>query len=76
VILIVKLDGYLRRVVASPARADKFIDNAANRVLKILLVTAFFASLSVIQVESLGQHLQPTRDPCAFPLPESNLLNR
>jgi hypothetical protein len=41
--------------VASPARADKFIDNAANRVLKILLVTAFFASLSEIQVESLGQ---------------------
>jgi hypothetical protein len=33
-------------VVASPAPADKFIDNAANRVLKILLVTAFFASLS------------------------------
>jgi hypothetical protein len=27
--------------VACGARADKFIDNAANSVLKILLVTAF-----------------------------------
>jgi hypothetical protein len=44
--------------VASAARADKFIDNALKRVLKILLVTAFFASLSVIQVESLGQQSQ------------------
>jgi hypothetical protein len=32
--------------VASAAGADKFIDNALKRVLKILLVTAFFASLS------------------------------
>jgi hypothetical protein len=60
--------------VASPARADKFIDNALKRVLKILLVTAFSASLSEIQVESLGQQFQLTRDPCAFLLPESNSL--
>jgi hypothetical protein len=52
--------------VASAAGSDKFIDNALKRVLKILLVTAFFASLSVIQVESLGQQSQMTRDPCAF----------
>jgi hypothetical protein len=61
-LLIVKLDGDLRRVVASPARADKFIDNLSKRVLKILLVTAFFASLSEIQVESLGQQFQTTRE--------------
>jgi hypothetical protein len=65
-ILIVKLDGDLWRVVASAAGADKFIDNALKRVLKILLVTAFFASLSEIQVESLGQQFQTTRDACAF----------
>jgi uncharacterized membrane protein len=52
--------------VASAARADKFIDNALKRVLKIPLVTAFIASLSEIQVESLGQHFSMTRDLCAF----------
>jgi hypothetical protein len=52
--------------VALAGCADKFIDNALKRVLKILLVTAFFASLSEIQVESLGQQFQTTRNPCAF----------
>jgi hypothetical protein len=55
---------------------NKFIDNALKRVLKILLVTAFFASLSEIQVESLGQQFETTRHPRAFRLPESNLSYR
>ncbi|HYG11599.1 MAG TPA: hypothetical protein VD835_16750 [Pyrinomonadaceae bacterium] len=65
-ILIVKLDGDLWRAVASPARADKFIDNALKRVLKILLVTAFFASLSEIQVESLGQQFKRRASLCVL----------
>jgi hypothetical protein len=54
VFLIVKLDGDLWRAVASPAGADKFIDNALKRVLKIHLVTAFFASLSEITSRKFG----------------------
>jgi hypothetical protein len=48
-IVIVKLDGDLWLVVASEGRADKFIDNAANSVLKILLAppVCFFVRTQV-----------------------------
>jgi hypothetical protein len=52
-LVIVKLDGDLWLAVASQARADKFIDNAANSVLKIL-PHRLFASLSEHKSNSFG----------------------
>jgi hypothetical protein len=67
VILIVKLDGDLWLAVASGGGPDKFIDNAANSVLKILLVTAFFASLSEEDTSrKFGAAISYDARPCAF----------
>jgi len=75
-ILIVKLDGHLSRRVASPAPPDKFIDNAANCMLKPLAVPPFLLLCQNLKSKVWGSSFSDDAQPACVQLPESNLLSR